>query len=79
MALEDSAGHAGAASHSNPDATLAVEWQEWQIPLSAFSSAGVNLAKVSTIYIGVGDRNSPSAGGTGTLYIDDILVGRPVR
>jgi hypothetical protein len=39
----------------------------------------VNLARVSTIYIGVGDRNSPSAGGTGTFYIDDILVGRPVR
>jgi len=79
VVLEDSAGHVGAASHSNPDAALAVEWQEWQIPLSAFSSAGVNLARVSTIYIGVGDRNSPSAGGTGTFYIDDILVGRPVR
>ena len=75
MALRTALGTLAASPRA--DATLAVEWREWQIPLSMTRRR--ELAKVSTIYIGVGDRNSPSAGGTGTLYIDDILVGRPVR
>jgi len=78
VALEDSNGRAASVSHSNADAALSVEWQSWQIPLDAFSSAGVNLARINTMYIGVGDRANPSAGGSGLLYIDDILVGRPV-
>jgi hypothetical protein len=78
VALEDSAAHVAGVSYSDPDAALMAEWQEWQIPLSAFTSAGVNLTQVSTIYIGVGNRDNPSAGGSGRLFIDDILVGRPV-
>jgi hypothetical protein len=27
--------------------------------------------------IGVGNRTSPTAGGTGIVYIDDIAFGRP--
>ncbi len=78
VAVEDSAGNAAAVVHSDPDAALAVEWLSWSIPFDAFSSAGVNLARVNTLYIGVGDRDNPSAGGSGIFYIDDILVGRPV-
>jgi hypothetical protein len=78
VALEDSAANVAGVSYSDPDAALMAEWQEWQIPLSAFTSAGVNLTQVSTIYIGVGNRDNPSAGGSGRLFIDDILVGRPV-
>jgi hypothetical protein len=32
---------------------------------------------VKKLTIGVGDRASPKAGGTGTIYIDDILIGKP--
>lgn len=78
VALEDSAGNVAAVSNPDADAALASEWQPWPIPLSAFSSAGVNLARIETMYIGVGDRNNPSAGGTGMFYIDDILIGRPL-
>jgi hypothetical protein len=77
VALEDSNGRVAAVSHADPDATLATQWQPWPIPLDAFSDAGVNLARISTMYIGIGDRNSPSAGGKGTIYIDDIMFGRP--
>ncbi len=78
VAVEDNNGQVAAVSHGDAEAALAVEWQSWQVPLEAFSSAGVNLARVRTLYIGVGDRSSPSAGGIGMFYIDDILVGRPV-
>lgn len=78
VALEDGSGNVAAVSYADPDAIQAVEWQPWSISLSSFSEAGVNVAQINTMYIGVGDRNNPSAGGSGTLYIDDILVGRPV-
>jgi hypothetical protein len=50
------------------------DWQQWQIPLDALS--GVNLASVTTMYIGIGDRDNPASGGTGIVYIDDIQLGR---
>ena len=42
--------------------------------MSEFTAQGVNVAGVTTMYIGVGDRNAPKAGGTGSLFIDDIRV-----
>ena len=44
-------------------------WKQWNIPLSSVS--GVNLKSVKTLAIGVGDG---SAGGTGTIFIDDIRL-----
>jgi hypothetical protein len=73
IAIEDSAGKVGVATS---DAALTVtSWTEWKVPLS--SVTGVNLAKVKKLYIGVGDRNAPVAGGAGRLYIDDIRVTKP--
>jgi len=60
------------------DDTAAVqknEWTEWVIDLAAF--AGVDLANVNTITIGLGTKDSPAAGGTGTMYFDDIRLYRP--
>jgi hypothetical protein len=39
--------------------------------------AGVNLSRVAILYIGVGDRDNPSAGGTGLIFIDDVGYGHP--
>jgi len=36
----------------------------------------VNLAAIKKMYIGLGNRTSPTAGGTGKIYIDDIGVYR---
>jgi uncharacterized protein (UPF0212 family) len=41
------------------------------------ATSGVNLASVKKLSIGVGNRASPKAGGTGMVYLDDILVGHP--
>ncbi|MBM4025927.1 MAG: LamG domain-containing protein [Planctomycetes bacterium] len=53
-------------------------WTEWKIPFSAFEAAGVNLARVKTIYLGVGDKAKPAAGGTGVLFVDDISLAKTV-
>ncbi len=67
-------------SHDNPDAAQTGNWKEWSIPLSApggFADQGVNLANVNTIALGLGDKNNPQAGGSGTMYFDDIRLYRP--
>ncbi|UCF17857.1 MAG: LamG domain-containing protein, partial [Phycisphaerales bacterium] len=58
--------------HDDPAATQLTGWKEWVINLSAF---GIDLTNVQSISIGVGTRNAPSpAGGTGTVYFDDIRL-----
>jgi hypothetical protein len=61
-------------TNDNPNAALVEEWTEWNIDLQSF---GVNLANVNTIAIGLGNRNNPQAGGSGTIYIDDIRLYQP--
>jgi regulation of enolase protein 1 (concanavalin A-like superfamily) len=78
VVVQDSAGKVKVVNHPNPQATVATSWQQWSIPLQEFTSAGVNLASVKKMFIGVGDRSKPAAGGAGRLYIDDIGFGRPV-
>ena len=76
VAVEDSAGHVKAVTHPDPAAVQGIDWQKWMIPLSSFQ--GVNAAAVQKLTIGVGDRNKPTAGGTGTIYLDDIGFGHPL-
>jgi hypothetical protein len=73
VALEDNAGRVATVSHADPESVRAVEWQSWPIPLSQF--AGVDLSRVRTMYIGLGHRTAPTAGGSGLIYIDDIGFG----
>ena len=64
-------------SHDNPNAAQLDTWTEWNIDLQAFADQGVNLANVNTITLGLGDKNNPQAGGSGTMYFDDIRLYRP--
>jgi hypothetical protein len=73
VALNDSA----VVEHDNPNAARIDEWNQWNIDLSApggFADQGVNLANVNTIALGLGNRNNPQAGGSGTMYFDDIRL-----
>jgi hypothetical protein len=79
VAVEDTAGYIKAATHPDPNAVQFDTWQQWNIDLEEFGNAGVNLAKVRKMYIGVGDRDNPQCGGTGRLYIDDIRLHPPRR
>jgi len=78
VALEDSAGVSAVVTSADAAATRINQWWKWRIPLSAFSSAGVNLTSAAKLHIGVGDRLNPIAGGSGVVKIDDILVVKPV-
>jgi len=75
VAVEDSAGHIAVVVHPDPDAAVSTQWQAWSIRFSDL--AGVNLSGVKKVYIGVGDRDNPAAGGAGVIYIDDIQIGHP--
>ncbi|HUU17109.1 MAG TPA: LamG domain-containing protein [Sedimentisphaerales bacterium] len=61
-------------TNDNPDAAQITAWTEWTIDLQAF---GVNLADVNTIALGLGNKNNPAAGGSGTMYFDDIRLYPP--
>ena len=74
VAVQDSLGRMKVVS--NPDRTIVAtgSWEKWSVPLSQFTSAGMNLDSVNRLIVGVGDRSSPAMSGTGTLYIDDIRL-----
>ncbi len=78
VALQDKAGRLGVVKHADPDAVLQDDWRPWHIPLTDFSGAGVNLAAITKMYIGVGDRTDPRPDGTGLVFIDGIGVGHPI-
>jgi len=73
VVLEDSAGKVAVATSAAALTTTA--WTEWKVPLSSFT--GINLSRIKVMYLGVGDRKTPVAGGAGRLYIDDIRVTKP--
>jgi hypothetical protein len=61
-------------TNDNSNAAQIDRWTEWTIDLQAF---GVNLANVNTISLGLGNKNNPVAGGSGTMYFDDIRLYPP--
>jgi regulation of enolase protein 1 (concanavalin A-like superfamily) len=73
--IEDSTGKSVMVVNPDEAITLHSTWQEWAI--SYADLAGVNLSRIQKMVIGVGSKTSPKAGGTGTVYIDDVGFGRP--
>jgi hypothetical protein len=73
--LEDGS-HTATAVNSDSLAVGAGVWTQWSIPLSTFTSAGVQVDKITKMVIGVGDKTKPASGATGLIYIDDIGFGR---
>jgi hypothetical protein len=66
-------------TNDNPDAAQVTTWTQWSIDLQAFADQGVNLANVNTIALDLGNRNNPVAGGSGTMYFDDIRLYLPLE
>jgi len=78
VAISNSAGAPAVAGHDDPSAATAGTWTQWRISLQAFSDQGINLTDVDKIAIGLGDKaGMTAAGGSGTMYIDDIRLFRP--
>ncbi|MCP4607158.1 MAG: LamG domain-containing protein [Planctomycetes bacterium] len=61
-------------TNDDPDAATRTSWTEWNIDLQTF---GVDLANVTSITLGLGNRANPVAGGAGMLYFDDIRLYAP--
>jgi hypothetical protein len=60
------------------NAALAADWTRFDAPLQAFADQGVNLANVSSLTIGFGNKANPVAGGgEGVVYFDDIRLYLP--
>ncbi|MHC4645265.1 MAG: LamG domain-containing protein [Planctomycetota bacterium] len=53
------------------------EWRQWDIPMTAFSGNGLITTNVTKVRIGFGDRDTPVAGGSGTVFFDDIRLYLP--
>ncbi len=72
--VEDSAGKVGTVVY--PDSTRVgfARWTTWQVPLAKFQDAGVNLAAVEKVVLGLGNPDAPKAGGAGLLLLDDVRV-----
>ena len=74
MAIEDNAGRVAVVTHPDADAVQATEWRKWHIALADLQAAGVDVASVSKMIIGLGDRGNAREGGSGLIYIDDIFL-----
>jgi len=75
VVLQDSDGNDGIVYYENKNAnvTRTADWTEWRIDMNEFITQDVNMCDVNTMYIGVGDKDTPSSG-DGTVYIDDIAL-----
>ena len=76
VAIANSTGELAVVYHDDANAATTDVWTQWIIPLQKFADQGVNLKDVDSISIGLGDKNNLQAGGSGTIFIDDIGVGR---
>ena len=58
--------------HGNPRKSVKTSESSFSL-----SGAGADMKAVKKLFIGVGDRKKPQAGGAGLIYIDDIGLTRP--
>ena len=66
-------------ANADPAAAATGAWTQWTIPLSDLTAAGLKTTKIQKITIGIGNKTSPAAGGTGIVFIDDIGFGHPIN
>lgn len=68
----------GSAVVYNDDPNLITDtWTQWIIPLQTLADQGVNLASVTSIALGFGDRgNAMTPGSPGVVFFDEIRLRR---
>ena len=78
VSLSNANGTTGVVVNGDANAAVTDVWTEWRIDLQRFADQGVNLSNVDKIAIGLGAAGDPAAaGGSGTMFIDDIVLLRP--
>jgi hypothetical protein len=76
VAIANSTGSPAMVYHDDADAATIDVWTQWIIPLQEFANQGINLTDVDSFSIGLGNKDDMLPGGSGTLFIDDIGVGK---
>jgi hypothetical protein len=76
VALADENGNLAALDHPDPLAVGASTWQRGDIPLGEFVAAGVDVTRITQMFVGVGDRDNPTPAGEGMLHFDDFHLTR---
>jgi hypothetical protein len=76
LTVKDANAKSVTQKHPDASAVLVGSWQQWKIPFGDLT--GVNPARIKTLILGIGDATAPQHG-VGTLYLDDIAVGRPAQ
>jgi hypothetical protein len=74
LRVEDAAGNQAKIDHPYTYATQSAPWRSWRIDIADITGAGVDLAAVAKLTIGVGDGTESGQAGDSRdmLYIDDI-------
>ena len=76
VAISNAAGAPAVVAHDDPSAAANTAWRQWRMLLQVFADQGINLTDVDKLAIGLGSKGGAAAGGTGTMYIDDIRLYR---
>jgi hypothetical protein len=74
VVLQDSDSNA-IVYHNDPNILLRNTYTEWRIDLKKFT--GVTLSDVRKMYIGIGTRAAAQPGGSGLIYVDQIVLYKP--
>jgi hypothetical protein len=77
VAISNSSGAPAIVANTDPQAAQKPGWKQWIIPLQAFTDQGINLVNVNKLAIGFGSKAGAAAGGSGTVFIDDIRLSIP--
>ncbi len=78
VAVSNTTGTPAVVANDDPAAATRIRWTEWRIPLQTFVGQGIALGNVDKIAVGLGSESGvASAGGSGTMFIDDIRLYRP--
>ena len=77
VSVSNAAGTPAIVANDDPVIAQKGSWTQWVIPLQTFADQGINLDNVDKIALGLGSKSGmAAAGGTGTMFIDDIALYR---
>jgi hypothetical protein len=73
--LEDVAANTHTVTNPYPHAVESESWRAWDIDLTEFSAAGLDLSNVKKVCIGFGDKTgATTCDGSGEMFFDDIRL-----
>jgi hypothetical protein len=76
VAISNATGSPAVVTNDDPNVATTTDWKQWRISLQTFADQGINLTDIDKLAIGLGSKGGPAAGGSGTMYIDDIRLYR---